>query len=192
MRVDVSGSKFNFPQQCACCGNSAQTMMEVEASRSTGKKVVHTTTKAWEFPYCSDCTNHVQTVRLATSAAIVIIIASLLLAGYFYFIATASRLAILVSIGGIVGGIVTYGSLMAMAKASCNSNCVSARLAVRYLGWRTTCHMFEIMSDSYAFAFMMENRNKLVNVKPEVWEWLRAGVYITQPKQAQSARRSIS
>jgi hypothetical protein len=101
-------------------------------------------------------------------------------------------LAALVGIGGIVIGVVAYASFIAMAKASCNPNCACLRRPVRYLGWQSTCHMFEIISESYAFAFMMENKNKLVNVRPEVWQWLHTGVYLTQPTQSQSARRSIS
>jgi len=121
-----------------------------------------------------------------------IIIASLLTAAYLYFFTAAPVLGIVVGAGGIVAGICAYNSLMAKAKSMCGSNCVCLQKAVSYLGWQGSCHMFEIVSSGYALAFMMANQSKLVNVKPEVWQWLQANGYNISPHQPQSAKRQMS
>lgn len=192
MRVDVSGHKFSFPHQCACCGAMPQTTLTASASRSTGKKVVHTTSKSWDFPYCVQCTEHVRAASNAVSTTAFIIITSLVAAGYIYFFTDASVFGVIVGIGGIVGGIFAYNSLMAKAKRMCGSNCACVQSAVGYLGWQGSCHMFEIISSGYALAFMVANQSKLVNVRPEVWQWLQANGYGASPHQPQSARRHIS
>lgn len=49
MQIDLSGNKFTFPHCCACCGGDPETSLTASASKSKGKKVVHTTTKSWAF-----------------------------------------------------------------------------------------------------------------------------------------------
>ena len=81
MRIDVSGHKFIFPHQCACCGAVPHTTLTALASKSTGTRVVHTTSKSWAFPYCAQCTEHVRTAGNAVTTTAFVIIASLVVAG---------------------------------------------------------------------------------------------------------------
>src|SRR5689334_15882635 len=73
MQVDVSGQQFVFPDICACCCGHANSTLSVAASKSTGKKVVHTRTNTWDFPYCGACLGHVRAAEAAVSLAWVLV-----------------------------------------------------------------------------------------------------------------------
>ncbi len=191
MRVDLSGHKFIFPQHCACCGAMPQTTLAASASRSTGTRVVHTTSKSWDFPYCAQCTEHVRIANNAASTTAIIVTVSLIIASYLYFMTSVQILGGLVAVAGIVGSIFAYNSLMTQANNLCGQGCACVKSAVGYLGWQGSCHMFEITSPGYASAFMVANQSKLVNVRPEVWQWLQANGYAAPPHQPQTARRHI-
>src|SRR6266850_7321470 len=70
VRVDVSGHQFVFPPQCACCSEAAGSTWTVSASRSRGTRVLHTTTRCWDFPYCARCVRHASIYQSATGKAI--------------------------------------------------------------------------------------------------------------------------
>ena len=191
MQVDLSGQKFVFPPQCACCGNPPQATLTAVATRTTGKRVVHTTAKSWDFPYCAQCLAHVQAADQAKTTALCLVIASLLAAACLYFFTGIAVLACIAAVGGIGGSIAAYNNMMLKAKAQCATTCACVQRAVQYLGWQGTCHMFEVVSHAHALAFMTTNQKKLVNVRPEVWQWLNANGCGTPMQQAQSPKRHI-
>src|SRR5438105_2774861 len=127
MRIDLSGHKFTFPQQCACCGATPQVTFTASASRSTGKRVVHTTTKAWDFPYCIPCIGHVRKAKSAGTLATLIIVTSLIVAALSGFALDATIFAVFVGVAGIVGGSWVHQSLMKKAKAMCHPNCACVK-----------------------------------------------------------------
>ncbi|HEX4455329.1 MAG TPA: hypothetical protein VH143_30930 [Kofleriaceae bacterium] len=43
--VEVSANLFTVPPQCACCGAHAERTVNAEATRVTGKRVIHTHAK---------------------------------------------------------------------------------------------------------------------------------------------------
>lgn len=192
MRISLSGHKFTFPQQCACCGATPQTTLTASASRSTGKRVVHTTTKAWDFPYCIPCIGHVRTAKSAGTLATFIIITSFIIAGLVGFASDAWTGAVWVGVAGVVCGIWAHHSLMKKAKRMCLPNCTCVKSAVGYQGWQGSCHEFEVVSPAYALAFMGGNHTKLVNVRPEVWQWLQANGFGASPDRPQSAKRYVT
>ena len=104
----------------------------------------------------------------------------------------ASIVGLATGVLGIAGGVFAHSSLMAKAKQMCGSNCACVQSAVNYHGWQGFCHTFEITSSSYVLAFMVANQSKLVNVRPEVWQWLQANGHGISPHQLQSAKRHIS
>jgi len=177
VRIDLSGNKFTFPQQCACCGESPETTLSASASKSTGKRVVHTTSKSWEFPYCTRCASHVRAAREAVTAITIIAIVSVIVALYLHFGVDQSGIGLFVALAGIGTAIYLHQVLMAKAKAMCSASCVTVKSAVGYVGWQGTCHMFEVLSSQYALAFMVANQSKLVNVSPQVWQWLQDNGY---------------
>jgi len=56
----------------------------VSASKSTGKRVVHTKTNAWDFPYCSDCVRHVRAAEAATALAWTLAVVSVIAGGILW------------------------------------------------------------------------------------------------------------
>lgn len=189
MRVDVSGHKFVFPQQCACCGGSPETALTAVASRTTGTRVEHTTSKSWDFPYCGRCIHHVKAAESATGSRRVLTGIALIVAVVLWVASGSFFLGLLVAACGVAGGVFFHKNLMQRARGMCCADCVCVERAVGYVGWQGACHMFEIASPPYALAFMAANVKKLVNVQPEVWQWLQANGYAPQMHQPQSARR---
>ena len=192
MRTDLSGHKFTFPRQCACCGAMPETTLTASASRSKGKRVVHTTTKSWDFPYCTKCVLHVNAARLAVSVTVLIVIASFILAVYLWSSSDESLFGTLTAILGAGVSIGVYQNLMARAKAMCTPSCVCCKVSVGYLGWQGSCHMFEVTSSKFAVAFMVANQSKLVNVRPETWRWLESNGLGSSKDQPQSAKRHMT
>src|SRR5438105_1419209 len=104
MRVDVSGHQFEFPQQCACCATTANTVYTVSASRSRGTRVVRTTTKKWDIPYCSRCIAHVALYGRAKSSASLCAVVTILIAVLFH---NAFSFFVIVA-----GAMLTYAALL--------------------------------------------------------------------------------
>ena len=84
MRIEASGYKVEFPQQCACCGCNSDTALTVSASKSSGQKVVRTKTNTWDFPYCRRCVKHTRIASIARIVAVTTAAAALIAAGIFY------------------------------------------------------------------------------------------------------------
>jgi hypothetical protein len=191
MRVQVSGHKFNFPHQCVCCGATPETTWSVSASRSTGKKVVHTTSKSWDIPYCRRCVEHVhaarRAVRLGLTTFLLLFVVAIVLG-----INGASGASTVVIICSSLGGPIVYWQLLKKAKTLCMATCAEVGIAVGYSGWQNTCHTFEIASSNYARSFMIANLSKLVNIRPDALEWLRTNGHLGSPHHPQSARRKMS
>src|SRR5664280_10624 len=150
MRIYLSGRKFTFPLQCACCGGTPETTLTVFCGKSTGKRVVHTTVNTWDFPYCKQCIEHIRVAKNASVGAILIIAVSAIVAGYFGQFTVMSTYAWIIVAAGSAGGFCLYNNLM--RKARRNLNCVSTGNAVNYLGWQRSCHEFEVISSKYALA----------------------------------------
>jgi hypothetical protein len=83
--IQISARNLSWPRLCACCCGPANTMKRASASRTTGKRVRHTTTAWWEVPYCTSCLSQEALFRWAATIlvgavaaiAIVFLIASL-------------------------------------------------------------------------------------------------------------------
>ncbi len=192
MRVDVSGHHFIFPFQCACCGAAPNGQLAFSASRSWGRRVERTETKAWDVPYCSRCITHVHALEEARSFAKTFTVLSILLSllvgyvldPYFYF-------GIAVGVVAIVGTVMTFGQKLQEARSLQTTSCVNVDKAVAYLGWSGTLHRFEFTSRHFARAFMAANQDKLVNLSVEQ-RWLLSEGGSPVPNAPRSARRYIT
>jgi len=60
VRVMISGQLISLPRQCICCGGTADHEMTATAKRKTGKRVVRTQTRSFQFPYCTACAKHAE------------------------------------------------------------------------------------------------------------------------------------
>jgi hypothetical protein len=171
MRVEVSGQIFDFPHRCACCGGPANSALSVSASKTTGKKVVHTKTSTWNIPYCSACIKHVDAARAAARATLWTVGVALVagaFAGYQYSGVLGWSLVLL----GITGAVALYSKLMAAARRRCTDTCVCVCEAAAFRGWQGSLNVFEFLSRDYALEFMVANQKKLVNLSPEASQFL--------------------
>jgi hypothetical protein len=187
MRVEASGRQFVFPVQCACCGGAADGRLTASASKSTGKKVVHTTIHSWDFPYCSPCIGHVKAAESASSISILLTVVALVIAVILY-VGVAGWLGVATGLGGMAGVIVLYNKMMAKAKAACGPQCACVSSAVTFLNWDGTKQAFDMASAGYATAFMMANERKLVNLSPQAQQFLEANGHGHQFGGQQAAR----
>jgi hypothetical protein len=190
LRVDVSGYKFTIPSYCACCHGQPSLTVFTSACKSTGKKVVHTTTKGWDIPYCSGCANH---MRMAKQARVIAawIVMTAFVASFFVWLNSSFEAGTVVTISGVALGCFAYSRQMRAAKLATCPTCTSVHRAVQYIGRYGTCHSFEITSNAYAMEFMRTNLQKLVNVAPETRQWLQQNG-VAQPQAQQSPQRFMS
>lgn len=186
MNVDVSGQKFIFPPICACCGGHANGTVIAQANRTTGKRVVRTSSKSWDFPYCQNCLAHVKAARNASTVQSVGVIASLFFGGIIGLAVNSLIASIIISGLCVILSLTIGHVLLEGARKMCSPDCVNVRTAVQYRGWYGNCHSFYIQSQEYAFAFMKSNEKKLINVQPNVWNWLQTS---NPPSNIQSAKR---
>ena len=188
MRVEVSGRQFTFPPICACCGAPANTVFTASASKKTGKKVVHTSTHAWDFPYCSVCTAHYQAAQNAGKTVGALGVGVLVFA-LFAWLAVSFWLGVFIFVVGFAGIVALQSNLMTQAKAMCRPQCACVGQCVSLLDWDGARQVFEITSLAYALAFMVANERKLVNLSPQARQFLVANGYGQQIGNQQSARR---
>ena len=205
MQVDVSGHQFVFPTLCACCNGSADTELTVSTSKSTGVRVIRTSTNEWAIPYCQQCVAHVKLAVKATEAAEAAKMLGLVLGGVSVVVAgicwyfMSPFLGIPIGIAGLVVTALLYAKfhtrcaeLMKKAQAMCGPRCVCVDEAVRYLDWHGPLHMFWIGSQEYALAFMVANHKKLVNISPQASRLLAANGHLPSVGAPRAPRRNRS
>lgn len=191
MQVEVSGRQFIFPSLCACCGTHSETSFTVSASKSTGKKKVRTETHTWDFPYCTCCIKHVNAESSAASLSCLIVIATVIVVGYLIVNINIFWLSIFLSVGIIAAAIWIISKLYAQAQLMRNANCCCLSKAVDFLSWDGTHQIFEITSHKYALAFMIANKQKLINISSKAKELLESNGHGSLPNTPQASRRYI-
>ena len=55
-----------WPQQCACCGQASDTTIEIEFEEDDGEGTI-IYQRTWQVPYCTHCSQHVQSALSLTS-----------------------------------------------------------------------------------------------------------------------------
>jgi hypothetical protein len=191
LRIDVSGQKFVFPNVCACCNGKAEAELTISASKSKGKRVVHTTTLCWPISYCARCVNHIRAIEAAAFSANVLVFLSLLVAALVWY-SVGAMVGFIAALLGIVASQVTRNKLTTQARAMCGPDCACAKRAVSYLGWHGTLHQFEFTSADFARRFMEDNQRKLVNLTPEARQLLTLGGSKQLPNAPRAPSRYMS
>jgi hypothetical protein len=152
MRIDVSGHSFVFPDECACCGGSADAELGVSATKTTGKRVVHSKTNAWDIPYCGRCVGHVKSAQAARMRSLLLGFSSILVGAFLWYTVNPG-IGVLGGSATILAASLAYSTWMVEARARCSSGCVCVGSAVAYLGWHGTLHRFDVKSASFARDF---------------------------------------
>lgn len=189
MQIEISAAKISFPGACACCGGPGETELSVSATRSRGKRVVHTTSKTWAFPYCRRCVEHVEKWDSGANAFTLALTVGGILAVLSLW--SSAVLAALVVVVAVAGGLALQSAEHRKAAAMCSPSCVQASRAVDYLGWSGSLHTFEVSSPRYASEFLQANLKKVVNLRPEARELLQADAG-QKPARASSRRNGSS
>jgi hypothetical protein len=175
MNVSLSGQVFQFPRQCICCGEAPDTELYVSATQSRGKK---TSTHRWGFPCCNACLTHSQVIQKANTFPTFLIILGFIACLFGISLLAANPLLalplIISSIFFLVYSFRLSRKRLQQARTSKREECAADNpySLVRYFGWDKNIHTFSIKPERYAFAFMRANRQKLVNVPPDIFRLL--------------------
>jgi hypothetical protein len=191
MRIDVSGSRIMFPPECACCCDIADTLLQVSATKTRGKRVIHTSTNVWDVPYCSRCVRHVKAAEFARSLALFFAALSVVACVYLWNQVNSTTGATF----GILGLACTagvYGFMISHARSDCAASCARLGKAMAYLGWHGTLHQFEVVSRQFATDFMAANQKKLVNLSAQARSLLAKSGSAEPPNAPRSPRRYVS
>ena len=162
-QLQVSAKILSWPRQCACCGGEANAELRAAASRTTGKRVQHTTTSWWHVPYCNSCLHHKAQYdeaskwagrAIAGGLGAWVLIAWIMGSGWFGF-AVCSGLACL--------GFWHQSKAQEEAQKLMCENCSAPSDAVRYVGWHGTFHTFVFENKAYLENFMISNSRKTMS-----------------------------
>jgi hypothetical protein len=186
-RVQISARMVQWPDVCACCCRAADTRVEVSSTRTTGKRVIHSTTKAWSVPYCNLCLEHIQASKDLQSHRIFVWHPSLVISAVGVFLSLILLVSKLVL--GLAAFAVTIGVLVLTYKwsrgtyeramkakeaereqlkrrldsALCATCCEQVAIAAGYEGWHGTVHSFTFASQQFAAAFEQANPGKCLH-----------------------------
>ncbi len=177
MLVEVSGQRFSFPQVCACCGHESDASLRASHSKSKGKRVVHTKTWVWEFPYCKACLAHVSAWNRAAGYGFLWSILVAIVSGGIVSSFKSDIGGLVVVVLWVIGWLVATARYRRRARLQCSPDCACAFRAVNYVDWYGSTHSFDIRSRTYAARFMLSNRAKVINLTRDghtLLEWANA------------------
>jgi hypothetical protein len=162
-QLQISAKILSWPRECACCGNNANTELRAAASRTTGKRVQHTTTSWWHVPYCDRCLHHKAEWDKASKWAargiwvgLAIGIALGWASGSIWFG------FIVLSLVATLGVFCQEKARSTARKLTCET-CASPSDAVRYLKWHGTFHTFVFENEDYLKNFISANSRKTMS-----------------------------
>lgn len=162
-QLQVSAKILSWPRQCACCGGQANSELRAAASRTTGKRVQHTTTSWWHVPYCSSCLHHKAAYDgaskwsgwgLGGGVGAWVVLGWLTGSGWFGFIVAVALAA---------AGFWYQGKAQEEARKLMCATCAAPSDAVRYIGWHGTFHTFVFDSKGYLEDFVAANSRKTMS-----------------------------
>lgn len=162
--VHVSARLLSWPPHCACCCDSADTVLHITAERRTGKRIVTTTTRGWSVPYCTQCLCHVERYRFAQRVPRIGVLAAIL--GSISIAVALQRLdwvALATFLTIVTLSIFAFAKAQARATQEMKHSCACPMESVKYLGWYGTVHELIFLSQSYAGFFSIANASKTVS-----------------------------
>lgn len=149
----------------------ADTQLRFAASRTTGVRVVRTSTKWWDFPYCKSCHYHAFQWRGRNSWFALLMFP--LLALIYPLIDDSSAAIVMTVIAFAAAGCVALAighrrRALREVRDISKASCACPGEAVEFEGWDGSLQSFQFANQMYAKEFMRKNRSKLVNVHPAV------------------------
>jgi serine/threonine protein kinase len=158
-RVAAQGKTLQLPQQCACCAEPADATYFAEHTGGDGPFSLFEESRGWEFPYCSQCLEHVRLQAETPTPGF-----GRLAAGPLLGAALGGPVGLLIGLGG--AAVSAYGAAQSSAQVRelLKPTCVSVGPAVGYDGWDRDTHQFTFLNRDYANAFCAENVDSLVSL----------------------------
>lgn len=168
--VKVSARLLNFPSTCCCCGSvGAKERYRASSTRRTGKRVVKTDTRAWDFPICDNCLNWISCERSARTYGIFVI--AFLLLGLcsitLGLVDIKESIRVILLITGM--GLLVLSSLLFIfwrrERAEADNvkpdpSCTT--VPVVYVGWNGSVHTFLFSNTIFCDLFERANAKKIV------------------------------
>lgn len=191
MQIDVSGHSFVFPDRCACCCGAANASLSISATKTSGKRVVHSKTNVWDVSYCNQCLAHVKAVESARTLAWLFTALSVFVAAIFWS-EVGQTAGIGIGLLAMAGTLILFSNRMQQARSMCSPNCACVGRAATYLGWHGSLHKFDFASASFASEFMVINQKKLVNLSPQARTLLSQSGVSDASNVPRSPRRYIT
>lgn len=157
--LTIAAQKLEFPSLCPCCLGPADALLECSFSVSKGKRVVHTTTRSWDVPYCARCLAH---RRKHVGAGSWFKVAAWLGGGCIAVGALADRGFLLVLLGVAIAALALARGLALRnaARAGMSRDCAVPGSAAAYRGWHGSEQSFEFARRDYLDAFRDCNARK--------------------------------
>ncbi len=184
--VEVSARKFGMPWDCPCCGAEADSEREFSFTRTTGKRVIRSTTRGLAFPYCTPCIAHVNRWESAPLAAGLVLLVGIVVGVIAAASAGAGGFAIVFAVSLPLALVASYRRRRA-ARAMQKSGCTCPGAAVGYLGWNGSVSGFAFVSTTYAIEFAKRNARNLINVGPDLRRLLQSA-----PEPTSTAPKAIA
>lgn len=172
--VKVSARILRFPSVCCCCGSGCpQTWFRATATRTTGKKVIRTDSRSWDFPLCHKCESWMD-LQHAANAAYRWFVAFIVFAVLGFLSGVLSLFGSLPILAGVVGMVTTMVSGLVspfvyeswqrrQSEANRQKPADHCRLhPVVYDGWYGSVHTFYFSCPRFTSHFQAANAKKLL------------------------------
>jgi len=165
MRIQISAQRIAFPPVCCCCGRPADTTRTVVAWRTRGVRVIRTQQRIWQVPYFVACNAHIRAADWrGAPVGLAILVA---LAALFLWAWRGPVVAGLAFAGCVLLLVWLFLTIRAAIRRRQCPTCARAGMAVRYYGWTSSIHTFDLASLAYCRMFIDANASKIVNLTPE-------------------------
>lgn len=163
-RFDISARNLTWPAACACCLGRSDSHLRSSVSVSKGKRVVRTTTRSWDIPYCSTCLTHYRTHAGASKWPILGAVAGLIAGGWLAMQAPQHQAQMAmgaIAFGALLGlSMIPYFAARSRARQQMGSACACPGSAVTYLGWYGSDQSFQFENKNYLDRFLDLNSRK--------------------------------
>jgi hypothetical protein len=155
--VTVRGDRVAWPDQCACCSETADASYAAEHTGGDGPFFLFEETRSWNVPYCSQCLEHVHKAVNAPGPGF-----GRLAAGTLAGSLLGPAVGLLVGLGAAATSIMDAARYSSELQELIKSTCVAAGPAVAYRGWDGDLHEFTFVNRSFTEAFIRENEENAV------------------------------
>jgi hypothetical protein len=160
--VEVCSREFVYPDECPCCGAAADGELAIRLRRSE-RTVGSDTARQVLFPYCRQCTEHVELWETGSMISGLLVLGGLLSGAANVILGNLALGAILFA-GTMVLATFVTSMFRSRAGAGCRPSCATANKAVTYNGWSGSTSAFRFASPTFAARFAEHNEHQLVNV----------------------------